>query len=119
MAGVAPCYQQPVLPTFLPSRLPGARMSARPSHRLEQLPPPRLEPHTRPLPMVRITCHAPHPDTARDGDPCGTLLGDIPGAIVFVTTSRRAPESPDGDVWVRCTRRECGIWNRFRLVPID
>lgn len=65
---------------------------------------------------TRVTCHAPHPDPRRPGAPCGSLLGDVPGAVEFVTTADRAPTAPDGAVWLLCSRRNCGKWNRFRIV---
>lgn len=65
---------------------------------------------------TRVTCHAPHPDARRAGDPCGSLIGDVPGDVEFVTTADRAPAAPDGEVWLLCPRRNCGKWNRFRIV---
>jgi hypothetical protein len=67
-------------------------------------------------PTSRVTCHAPHPDPKKPGEPCGSLLGDVPGAVEFVTTAPHAPAHPDGGVWLACPRRKCGMWNRFRIV---
>lgn len=72
-----------------------------------------------PLPIVRLTCHAPHPDPARKGEACGGLLGDVPGALDFVTTVRKLPTAADGLVSLRCPKNSCGAWNRFRLTPLE
>lgn len=65
---------------------------------------------------VRLTCHAPHPDPRQKQTPCGSILGDIPGKVVFMTTSEQAPPHPNGIVWMRCRRERCGKWNGFRIV---
>jgi hypothetical protein len=67
-----------------------------------------------------LTCHAPHPDVQRrKGDACGRSLvvGEVPAALEFVTISDEAPAMPpDGTIWVQCPRKQCGKWNRFRIV---
>lgn len=66
-----------------------------------------------PSPSTSLTCHAPHPDPARKGQPCGSPLGHHVGAFEFDTTAKRMPAEPDGCTWVRCSRDSCKAWNRF------
>jgi hypothetical protein len=68
---------------------------------------------------VRIRCRASRPDGAssRDGDArCDTILGDVPGPVRFVRLSTRAPDHPDGQIWLKCGRRDCRTWNVFEVV---
>jgi hypothetical protein len=64
--------------------------------------------------MIRLTCHAPHPDPMKRGQQCGTPLGAIDSDVMFVTTAEREP-SPmlPGQIWIRCSRKTCGHYNRF------
>jgi len=67
-------------------------------------------------PTTRLTCSAPHPTIQAAGGfvRCGSFLGYMGGRFTCIGTARQAPAAPDGDVWVRCTNRRCGQWNRFR-----
>lgn len=71
---------------------------------------------SQPAPTATLTCHAPHPDPARKGQPCGSPLGHHVGAFEFDTTAKRMPHEPDGFTWARCSRESCKAWNRFRRV---
>jgi hypothetical protein len=62
--------------------------------------------------ISRLTCRAPH--AKQPGKPCGGPLGDVPGAYEYVTHAARAPGSPDGFTWLRCTN--CRRWNKWRAV---
>lgn len=71
---------------------------------------------------TRLTCHAPHPvihassGTVRYGTVrCGGFIGYAPDAMRWVEWTTRAPEDPEGDMWVRCTDKKCRAWNRFRV----
>jgi hypothetical protein len=66
-------------------------------------------------------CHA----TYRGGrgrvpsESCGRFLGYVPGVLTFVGLGTRAPDEPDGNVWVRCPRSDCHAWNIFKVMPPD
>jgi hypothetical protein len=75
-------------------------------------------PHKRGRVRSHVFCHAPHPDPAKPpGTPCETFLGHVPAVLEFMTTADSCPAEPDLTVWLKCTRRHCGKWNRFRIVP--
>ena len=63
-------------------------------------------------------CHAERAGARIPGTPCHTFLGHVPGHLEFITTAVRAPDKPDGTVWLRCTARNCGKWNRFRVISV-
>jgi hypothetical protein len=64
--------------------------------------------------MIRLTCHAPHPDFKKRGSQCGAPLGTTDQAVHFVTTAPALPPNPGpGEIWSHCPRRTCGAWNRF------
>lgn len=69
---------------------------------------------------TRLTCRAPHPHHPRRT--CESLLGFAKGFEVL-GTAQRAPEpseqQPDGTVWIRCHREECGAWTHFRISSVD
>lgn len=76
----------------------------------------RPAPRPSALPILRLTCRAPHHDKSRAPEPCGSFMGYGHGWLVFETTAPRAPALPDGYIWVRCTKRSCQVWNKFALV---
>jgi hypothetical protein len=67
---------------------------------------------------IRLYCAGCHPDDQRAGSACGTILGDLPSvaALRFAGLFAKAPDEPDGMVWLRCPRSRCGMWNRFRIL---
>lgn len=75
-------------------------------------------PAAPPAPTTTLTCHAPHPDPAKKGQPCGSPLGHQAGAFTFDTTAKQMPHEPDGYTWVRCPRGSCRAWNRFAPVAV-
>lgn len=81
-------------------------------------PAPALAPAAPALPSEELTCRAPHRDPKKPGEPCGRSLGFHLGAYEFVTTAERRPAEPDGFAWVQCPHQRCGLWNKFRLVPL-
>lgn len=67
--------------------------------------------------MIRLTCHAPHPDIKKRGEVCGTPLGAIDSDVRFVTTADREPVPMlPGQIWIRCSRKTCGQYNRFTRI---
>lgn len=69
---------------------------------------------------VRLTCHAPHPDPAREGETCGRILADsFPGTAEFIRTEDSPPQSALGYVVLRCSRAACRAWNVFRYLARD
>lgn len=69
------------------------------------------------FPVTRLTCRTPHADPKKKGQPCGILLGDVPGRYEFVTVAERLPAAPDGYVWLKCPGKRCGRWNKWKLIP--
>lgn len=70
------------------------------------------------MPPDRLVCHAPHPHPTKRGQQCGTPLGTLDGVVHFVTTADAVPQRvPDGQIWIRCSRKTCGRYNRFTRVP--
>ena len=70
----------------------------------------------------RLRCQALHPDMHTIGADirCGGLLGYLPTGIEFIGAADRLPIVPElGDIWVRCTNRRCGRWNRFRIARAE
>ncbi|HEY9228805.1 MAG TPA: hypothetical protein VIP11_19290 [Gemmatimonadaceae bacterium] len=67
---------------------------------------------------VRLSCRAPRAGARDPGIPCNTFLGHVPAQLEFITTADRAPDHPDDTVWLRCTARQCGKWNRFRVLQL-
>jgi hypothetical protein len=67
---------------------------------------------------IRLFCSGFHPDNQRIGRKCGTILGDLPSvsALKFAGLFAKAPDDPDGMVWLKCPRTKCGVWNRFRIL---
>lgn len=66
----------------------------------------------------RVSCHAPHPDPMKRGQQCGTPLGAIDSEVHFVTTADREPSPlPPGQIWIKCSRKTCGRYNRFTRIP--
>jgi hypothetical protein len=61
-------------------------------------------------PTIRVYCQARN---------CGTILGDVQGPVRFVALvdpnggQGRAPDEPDGRVWLKCSNRNCRAWNVF------
>ena len=66
--------------------------------------------------VTRLTCRAPHADPKKKGQPCGSILGDVPGSYEYVTNAEKAPHEPDGFTWLRCPRDNCRRWNKWKLV---
>jgi hypothetical protein len=66
-------------------------------------------------PIVYPTCQADH---HRHPGKCGAPLGAIVGPVRFVDTTRRFVRG-DGRIYLRCPRRQCGVWNMFELVTDD
>jgi hypothetical protein len=63
---------------------------------------------------VRVKCRATRPGAGSGDDArCDTILGDIRGPVRFVRLATRAPEHPDGFIWLKCQRRDCRTWNVF------
>lgn len=65
--------------------------------------------------MVRVTCHAQHPDPQKHGQRCGAELPAIDHAerYRFVGLSARKPAPVNGRVRRQCQRRTCRTWNIF------
>jgi hypothetical protein len=77
-------------------------------------------------PRSHLFCHAERKNAREPGTPCDTFLGVIPAALDFITTADEAPlfvttngkqGEADMTVWLRCSNKRCGKWNRFRIVP--
>jgi hypothetical protein len=62
---------------------------------------------------IRVRCHASAPGNGRTPHACNTLLADLPRPVRFVKIAVRAPEPPDGRIWLKCSRRDCRTWNVF------
>lgn len=63
----------------------------------------------------KLICSAPHPDHDRKGFACGGFLGYAPSNLEFVGLATSAPHHSDGNVWLRCQRTGCRLWNKFKL----
>ena len=72
-----------------------------------------------PLPISILTCRAPNPDARRAGQPCGTLLGHLPGYYRWLGVVARMPERPETEVYLRCPRHSCGAVHKYRVVLIE
>lgn len=82
---------------------------------------PTAKPPTPPLPITRLTCHAPHKDPRRPADLCGELISDDPGAIEFVGLVARIPDAPivdpeTGEAYGHRRCPKCKAVNRVRIV---
>jgi hypothetical protein len=65
-----------------------------------------------------VKCRASRSSSGSGETLCNTVLGDIRGPVRFVQLAARAPEEPDGRIWLKCTRRDCKTWNVFEHVEV-
>lgn len=59
---------------------------------------------------TRVHCHA-----LRGAVRCDQFIGYHCDTLRFIGVAKRAPDHPDGRIWIRCTRRECSAWNIFEV----
>jgi hypothetical protein len=79
--------------------------------------PAELAPAPAAVPAVtRLTCRAPNPDPRRQADPCGQLLGRMPGLAEFLGIVERIPDDPDDFAYYQCARGACRAINKWRLI---